>query len=128
MTTVAKQFLVASTAPIREAVEPLKADAIERAEQEAKEHTTLVSQELATLGWDLQRAAPYPRSSQCPTPAHYHMMLSRHRMFSFITRSVEPSHRMGGPNIVAMARPGASSSSKTAGPLLAFSTMPSWPS
>lgn len=48
--------------PIEAAVAPLKADAIIRAEQEARKRIELVRTELEAAGNDLQICAPYPRS------------------------------------------------------------------
>ena len=49
------------TNPIETVVLPLKVDAVERAEKEAKAVIARVEKGLEEAGWDLNVAAPYPR-------------------------------------------------------------------
>lgn len=51
------------TNPIELAVAPLRADAIERAKQDAEAMIERTRTELAAAGGDINKAAPYPRSS-----------------------------------------------------------------
>lgn len=45
---------------IEKAVSPLKTDAVERAEQAAKEMVKKIEESLAAVGWDMDKVAPYP--------------------------------------------------------------------
>ena len=51
------------TNPVEAAVAPLKAQAMARAEQDAVKLVLRVWEDLANHGWDMNKAAPYPRGA-----------------------------------------------------------------
>lgn len=71
--------------PIEKAVAPLKKDAMDRAEQEAKAEIEQVRKELEEHGWDINKAAPYPRSFSS-YGVNYHMERAKHNRFHALTK------------------------------------------
>lgn len=81
--------------PIEAAVAPMKADAIERAEKDARELVKTVRKELADAGHDRQKCAPYPSSME----AGYFHKLGRYELFSKLTKSREDVRGFGEANL-----------------------------
>lgn len=71
-----------TTSPIAEAVLPLKAQAVERAERYARKIVKQVRTELSAAGNDLRVVAPYPNSSGMD----YFAGLAKYRLFSSLCR------------------------------------------
>ena len=86
------------TNPVEAAVAPLKEQAIARAEQEAVKTVLRVWQQLADAGWDLNKAAPYPRSSRMDR-VEYKKKVGRYHLFSSLVETVS-SRSMCDPHIV----------------------------
>jgi hypothetical protein len=87
--------------PIRAAVAPLKADAQKRAAKVAKEYIEQMVKDMEAAGWDLQKAAPYPRAGMI-SGVEYNQQLTRHHLFQSLTQSIykpseEPSRHPGDP-------------------------------
>lgn len=88
-----------SASPIRTAIEPQKQDAIDRAEQVARQRIAEMTAELESAGWDLQVVAPYPYSSYTAEAA---IARQKAQEFAQLFRSVSPSRSINGPNIVRL--------------------------
>jgi hypothetical protein len=86
--------------PIVKAVEPLKADAIKRAEEEANKIIQRVTDLLHQAGNDIQIAAPYPKSvgPNALWGEHYHMALSKYKLFKSLTKSRKGSRSPNEPD------------------------------
>lgn len=86
------------TTAIAAAVLPLKADAIGRAEMDAKATVASMTVKLEAVGWDLERLAPYPRSSD----ASYHSKIRARRFYDGLTKCTAVSRRPHDPCIVVI--------------------------
>jgi hypothetical protein len=84
---------------IEQAVSPLKADAIERATQEANKIIVSVTQQLAAAGNDLNIAAPFPNSMKC-SREEYLTKISKYQLFSALCKGREATSRHGQPHLV----------------------------
>lgn len=73
--------------PIRIAVEPQRQDAIEAARQAAQKTVDWVKAEVEANGWDMQRAAPYPRGISAHNK-DYIPARDRHQFFWRFVKSV----------------------------------------
>lgn len=96
------------TNPIEAAVAPLKADAILRAEKEAKAAIENVRANLEKCGWDMQIAAPFPfsRDTRWRSDAEIKSARSQHDFFSSLTEMRDGfsySGRIGAPCLVQMS-------------------------
>lgn len=81
--------------PVAVAIEPLREDAINRAEEEAKKIVKRVREELKENGNDLNKVAPYPESN---VPRYlYWVQLSKYRLFSSLCEWRNGSYRPGEP-------------------------------
>lgn len=88
----------ASTSAIAAAVLPLKVEAIERAEKEARKRVEWAAEKLQAAGNDLRLVAPRPHGSM--SRAQYVQADSVCRFFGNLTRSRQPGWRMGEPQLV----------------------------
>lgn len=70
---------------IAEAVEPLRAAAMDRAEQFARSYVIRLMSELEAAGWDARIAAPYPSSSRT-TRSEYLAAQSKYQIVRKLTR------------------------------------------
>lgn len=86
----------AQRSPIRQAVEPLIADAQKWAEQITREHIAKAEQQLAAADWDLEKVAPYPSSRN--SRADFMAGERRYRFFRAFTTSRKSSRSMHDPN------------------------------
>ena len=86
------------TNPVQDAVAPLKAEAMARAEQEATKVVLRVWEKLADAGWDMHVAAPYPRANRC-SRIEYKAGVNRYHLFSSLVDTVS-SRSMCDPHIV----------------------------
>ena len=84
--------------PVEAAVAPLKEQAKARAEKEATALVLRVWEKLAEAGWDLNKAAPYPRSSHM-SRIEYKQKVSRYHLFCSLIDTVS-SRSMCDPHIV----------------------------
>lgn len=87
--------------PIAAAVAPLKADAVAWAEKAANDTVERVRTELEAVGWDLNVAAPYPKSTLGRN--YYKVALAKRERFERLTRSLAAVRRPDEPRLVAMA-------------------------
>ena len=88
-----------STQIILAAVEPLRADAIARAEQRARNWAARIEAELEAAGGDLNVYAPYPRS----TDGDYKQRLARRKAIeAIVTHKEVVSRRISDPEIVSI--------------------------
>lgn len=90
------------------AVMPLKNDAVERARQEGEREVEAVRNELAKHDGDINKAAPYPRSSgkNALYGVDYHIARARYSRFHALTRTdtTKPaSYRPHEPHYVIVA-------------------------
>jgi hypothetical protein len=96
---LAKQIeSLSMTNKIELAVMPLKTAAIERAEKEAKELVVRYVINLANVGYDLSKVAPYPKSTMSRND--YAIAMARRSTYHMITKVVSGSRRMNEPEIV----------------------------
>lgn len=86
------------TNPVEAAVAPLKEQAMARAEQEAVKTVLRVWQQLADAGWDMNKAAPYPRASRMDR-VEYKKKVGRYHLFCSLVETVS-SRSMADPHIV----------------------------
>lgn len=84
---------------IEQAVLPLKQDAIDRAERDAKVYIENMVSELKAANWDLRIAAPWPRSSNAGR-VEYMTGCAKHRQYSNLTGYKEWESRPNLPLIV----------------------------
>ena len=82
--------------PIARAVAPLKKQAVERANDAAREMVARAAAELKAGGDDLQLVAPYPKSNL--SRAVYRQQLAKYKFFSRITTSRKSSRSMHEPD------------------------------
>ena len=87
--------------PIAAAVQPLKTDAQRWAATVAREEIARMTAQLEAAGWDLNKVAPYPRAANV-SREEYRTKKARYDRFSSVTRSLQPSHRLGEPVIVRL--------------------------
>jgi len=89
--------------PIEKVVAPLKNDAIERAEQNAKEIIDDVKKQLLEAGNDLKICAPYPRSNMynAYSPAYW-IAASKYQLFRSLCKTRKGSHMMNEPILADM--------------------------
>jgi hypothetical protein len=73
--------------PVELAIAPLKAQAMERAEIDAKALVLRVWENLADHGWDLNKAAPYPRSMH-ESRISYKMKVQKYHLYSSLVKTV----------------------------------------
>lgn len=85
------------TNPITAAILPLKTDAIERAEKEARETIVRVLAAMEAAGWDLNVAAP--RGDSWNDPSNYKAKMAKHNFYNSLTTYTEAVGRPGRPNI-----------------------------
>lgn len=85
---------------IEAAVLPLKTDAVERAEKEARHYIARVADILAQHDWDLNAAAPYPSYHQTKTMTRLEIEVAkgRHNSFSMLTTYADGHRYHGMPN------------------------------
>ena len=81
------------------AVEPLRADAIARAEQRVRNWVARIEAELDAVGNDLQVYAPYPRG----TDPDYKQKLARRKAVEAIVAHAGVSRRISDPEIVSIS-------------------------
>ena len=81
--------------PVKQAVLPLKADAIARAEQKAEITIRVIKDALAHGGWDIDKVAPYPKGSD----SKYHEKMSKRCLYESVTTWTKSSRAMHEPNI-----------------------------
>lgn len=74
---------VAAT-PIAKAVAPIKEDAIARAEKDAREYSAKLIKQIEEAGNDLNKVAPYPRSTNV-SREQYRNAMNRHNLYVSIT-------------------------------------------
>lgn len=82
---------------IAEAVAPMKADAILHANRWATARIAYVLAELAAHDWDMDKAAPRPRSTSCGR-FEYLAKQQKVRLFEAITQATWSTRRMDEPN------------------------------
>jgi hypothetical protein len=70
--------------PIERAVRPLKKDAVDRAEREAKTVVENCREKLAEAGGDINAVAPYPRSMHI-SGLQYHMARAKYNLYHSLT-------------------------------------------
>lgn len=83
---------------IEQAVMPLKEEAIERAEQRAKEIISKSIARLEAAEWNLDRVAPRVKATQC-SRSEYAEKMGKHSLYCSITRCSVSGRRPGEPNI-----------------------------
>jgi len=88
--------------PIEEAVRPLKADAMDRAEKYARAVIADVAAQLKAADNDLEKCAPYPSSIGCGSRAEYMSKLAKYTLFRNLTTSRVSCRNMHDPNFADM--------------------------
>lgn len=83
---------------IEQAVAPMKSDAVERAEQKARQMIARYLEQLEAAGWDLDVVAPHPKSTW--SRADYRQALSFRDSIKRITNAAKPCSRCDEPYIV----------------------------
>lgn len=74
--------------PIETAVAPMKKDAMERAEKEARAVIARVRDALDAHGWNIRSAAPYPDSFRMSS-RDYHIAKGKRNLYSMLTTTAE---------------------------------------
>lgn len=90
--------LKVTTSPIAVAVAPLKADAMDDAEREAKVTVRFISKNLEAAKWDRHAYAPYPRSTLM-SPVNYRSAVDKYNLVASLTRGRTTSRRPGDPDL-----------------------------
>ncbi len=88
--------LKTANSPIKAAVEPLRKDAMDSAEQWARKQVEGVRVALQAHAWDREAYAPYPKSNQ--SRADYDRALTRYQIVHRLTRGETTSRRPGSPD------------------------------
>jgi hypothetical protein len=91
--------------PIVQAVAPLKNDAIARAEEEANKMVAHIAKKLEEAGWDLDVAAPYPKSAWSVSREQYILQVSKHKLYGSVVKHRASSRRFSDPDFVDMHQP-----------------------
>lgn len=86
---------------IATAVAPLKDRAIEHATAHAQRLVEMVRREMTEAGWDLQKAAPYPRSFNTGR-TEYLKQKGRYDLFRQLTTSTKASRNRTEPDFAVM--------------------------
>lgn len=86
------------TNPITAAILPLKTDAIERAEKEARETIIRVRADFEAHGWNLDAVAPRGDSWRDGRET-YKKKMAKHNFYRSLSTYTEPTLRPGQPNI-----------------------------
>jgi hypothetical protein len=89
--------LIDSRHPVALAVEPFRAEAIERTKQFAAETVEKVRNELEAAGNDLNKCAPFPSSKMYGY--QYHTANAKYRLFHSVCKSREACSRPNQPNL-----------------------------
>lgn len=84
---------------IETAVLPLKADAVQRAEQEAQRMIARIIEALEAADWNLDAVAPRPHARM--SREEYVRLLSKHDLFKSVTIHTQTSRRPSEPDIRA---------------------------
>lgn len=84
------------TNAITAAILPLKTDAIERAEQEARLAISRVLHDFEDAGWDLDKVAP--RGDSWNDPRNYKTMMAKHNFYNSLSTYTAPTRMPGQPN------------------------------
>jgi hypothetical protein len=87
---------------IRECVEPLRIQAVKKAEDHATNYVQRVINDLFTYEWDLEKAAPYPWSSLRMPRREAQIALRKYNSYKSLTTSKEVTRRRGEPDYVDM--------------------------
>ena len=85
---------IAAREPVGKAVHAVKADAVEAAEQMAREVVERVRAELEAGGWDINAIAPYP-SSMRETRADFQRKQAKYQLFHGLTKTREGTRYSG---------------------------------
>lgn len=92
------------TNPIAAAVMPLKSEAVLRAQKEATKAIVGIKTDIAAAGYDLNIAAPYPKSfNYAGTKAQYKQAVAKFHLYQRLTRSTNQYRSMKDPNIVTIS-------------------------
>lgn len=93
--------------PIVKAVEPLKSDAVNRAEQEANKIVEKITKDLAENNNDMKIVAPYPKSfgPEFRSREDYMLKLAKRKLYGSIVKYRNSSHRQNEPEIVDVYPP-----------------------
>jgi hypothetical protein len=84
--------------PIATAVQPLKTDAIERAEKDANDLIDRIEAALSEHGWDIDKAAPRGNAFKDGSLV-YKSKMAKHRLYLAVTTYTQPTRRPGEPHI-----------------------------
>lgn len=88
--------------PIAAAVLPLKAEAIDRAEKEARQQVTWAVKKLEAAGWDLKKVAPRP-DGNLPRNQYSQMEADRKFFFGLVNQTNRTSfYEPSAPELVEM--------------------------
>ena len=82
---------------IETAVYPLKAMAVEAAEQRALDKIKAVCEDLSAHGWDANACAAFPHSMM--SRASYKQLQAKHNLYRMLTSATATSLRRGQPDI-----------------------------
>lgn len=92
-----KQWAAIMSTPIAKAVEPLKSEAVERAEQDAIAYVEKLTEQLTAAGNDLNVVAPYPRNIY--NREEYTKASRRRALFTSITVQRQGSDYSGAESV-----------------------------
>lgn len=77
--------------PIEQAVLPLKSDAVQRAEQDAKQIIANVEKNLSENGWDINIVSPYPSTNI--SWEEFVLKNSRRKLYMYLTTKADSQQR-----------------------------------
>jgi hypothetical protein len=97
--TLADNLAKYNTHPVYNAVMPLKREAMEFAEKNARERVAKMLAKLEAAGWDAQIVAPFPNSLRT-TREQYRAGTAKYYAYRSIVRHAQATRRMNDPEIV----------------------------
>lgn len=89
---------LAAREPVGQCLHPLKVDAVLKAANRAEAKVATAFETMAAAGWDLEKVAPYPRSSAVNREA-YSAAVDAHHFFARLTKNATGCHRPGTPDV-----------------------------
>lgn len=87
--------------PIETAVNPLRIEAVDRARSSAEQMIRQMTEVLEAVGYDLNKAAPYPKTTI--GRAAYMVAMSRRSMFKHVFVPAKPTRKFDEPDLVVFS-------------------------
>lgn len=91
--------------PVAKAVEPIRKDAIERAEKLALKRLAEVEESLKKCGWDCNQAAPFPYDLPAGSIPR-ELAADKYHFYTQVTKVISSTGKRGAPVIVQLSKEG----------------------